>query len=121
VATTPVNDAADAAAARLKDGLNDLLARMEIPGCASGVASIVLLRPGVDHECDKAVCNLSRDDLNRSPAPGVERQLGLALYNRGVDAAERFILSAEHTEQDIDDTVDAVGSALGELREEGII
>ena len=62
VATTPVNDTADAMAARLKDGLNDLLARMEIPGCAAGVSSVVFLRLGVDHECDREVCIMSHED-----------------------------------------------------------
>ena len=121
VATTPVNDTADAMAARLKDGFNDVLMRMEVPGCASGVASLTLLRVGVDHECDKEVCNLSDEDIHKGIEPNLTRQLAMALYNRGLDASDRYILSAEHTEQDIDATVEALEAALAELREERII
>ena len=42
-----------------KDGLNDMLAQNEFPGCVSGIASCIWLRLGVDHECDREVCILS--------------------------------------------------------------
>ena len=49
-------------------------------------------------------------------------QLGLGLYNRGVDSGTgRFILSATHTEQDIDDTVEAAAGALAEIRDLGLV
>ena len=38
IATQPINARANAMALRLKKGLNDLLSRMEIPGCISGVS-----------------------------------------------------------------------------------
>ena len=47
VANTPVNDTADARALQLKNGLNDLLSKMEIPGCATGISSLMFLRLGV--------------------------------------------------------------------------
>jgi glutamate-1-semialdehyde 2,1-aminomutase len=121
VATTPVNDSADAMAARLKDGLNDLLSRVEIPGCASGVASIVFLRLGVEHECDREVCSLSPEEIITTNDPARGDQFDLALYSHGVDSGSRFLLSATHTERDIDDTVDAVEAALSEVRAEGLI
>ena len=120
VATTPVNERADAMSARLKNGLNDLLARMEIPGCACGVDSLVFMRLGVDHECDREVCILSQEEMRIADDRNRNAQLELALVNRGVDSGSRFILSATHTERDVDDTVDAMESALGELREEGL-
>ena len=76
---------------------------------------------GVDHECDKEVCNLSDEDIHKGIEPNLTRQLAMALYNRGLDASDRYILSAEHTEQDIDATVEALEAALAELREERII
>ena len=121
VATTPVNETADAMTSRLKDGMNDVLARMEIPGCASGVSSLIFLRLGVDHECDKEVCNMTSDELHAAADTYRTHQLGLAMYNRGVDAWDRYILSAAHTEQDIDDTVEAVGRALADIRDAGLV
>ncbi len=122
VAETDVNERADAMAARLKDGLNDLLSRMEIPGCASGVSSLIFLRLGVDHECDKEVCVLTPEQRQVEQDAARNHQLGLALYNRGVDSGSgRFILSATHTEKDIDDTVEAAADALAEVRDLGLV
>ena len=121
VATTSVNETADAMATRLKAGLNDLLSRMEIPGCANGVASLIFLNLGADHECDKEVCILSEEDQRVAENRVREHQFSLALLNHGVDAGPRFILGATHTEKDIDDTVAAVGNALAELRAEALV
>jgi glutamate-1-semialdehyde 2,1-aminomutase len=122
VAETDVNERADAMGSRLKDGLNDLLSRMEIPGCASGVSSLIFLRLGVDHECDGEVCVLTPEQRKIEQDAARNHQLGLALYNRGVDSGTgRFILSATHTEQDIDDTVEAAAGALAEIRDLGLV
>ena len=58
VKNEPIGEIADAQAKRLKDGLNGLLTKLEIPGCAYGVSSIVHMRLGVDHECDKVYCDV---------------------------------------------------------------
>ena len=121
VATTPVNDTTDARAFRLKDGLNDMLARNEVPGCASGVSSVIFLRIGADHECDKEVCIMSPEDQGTSEDAARSHQLTLALYNRGVDSGTRFLLSMAHSEEDIDETVEAVEESIKELREQGLV
>jgi glutamate-1-semialdehyde 2,1-aminomutase len=121
VATTPVNETANARASRLKAGLNDLLTKMEIPGCSSGVASLVFLRLGADHECDKEVCVLSDEQMRITNDPERNGQLNLALLNNGVHATTRFILSAAHEEQDIDETVEAIGKSLTEVRSLGLV
>ena len=121
LATTPVNDAASAMAARLKSGLNDLLGRMEVPGCASGVASVVFLRLGLDHDCDKEVCTLSAGEMSTVTDPRLGTQLNLALLNHGVHSGTRFILMAAHRERDIDDTVEAMEKALTEVRDLGLV
>jgi len=121
VGTTPVVETANARTAQLKDGLNSLLSKMEIPGCASGVASLAFLRLGVDHECDREVCTLSEEDIEKTLNPVLNKQLNLALLNHGVQAGTRFILTAAHTEEDIDFTVDAFEKALTEVREAGVI
>ena len=121
VATQPLNDRANIMAARLKDGLNTVLIRNEVSGCASGVAAILEVRIGVEHDCDKEVCNLSTQDLKKSDNSHRSRQLAISLYNKGVDAMDRYMLSATHTEEDIDHTIDAFEHALRELRSENII
>ena len=121
VATTPVNDRANGMAARLKNGLNDVLSRLEIPGCASGVASLVFLRLGVDHECDREVCILSPEQMRVTGDAKLAAQLNLALLNRGVHSGTRFVLMSAHGEEDIDETVEAVGGALADVRALGLL
>jgi len=121
VSTTPVNDTANARAAQLKDGLNDLLGKMEIPGCCNGVASLIFLSMGVDHECDKEICVISPEDRKKANDPVRNQQLNLAMQNHGVQASTRFILTAAHTEEDVNYTIDAFEKGLTEVREQGLI
>ena len=121
VATTPANQTADANADRLKRGFNDVLSRLEVPGCASGVSSLIFLRLGVDHECDKEVCNLSPEEIHETLAIFKNPELTLAMYNHGVDGGDRYIVSATHTDEEIDKTVEALEASLTELREEGVM
>ncbi len=122
IETTPVNDTVDAMGTRLRDGLNDLLSRMEVPGCASGHPSAVFLRLGLDHECDGGVhCSASLDEMHAAKNGAVEAQLNLALLNHGVQSGTRFLLTASHAEQDIDITIAAAEAALHEVRAEGLI
>ena len=121
VSTTPVNDTANARAAQLKDGLNDLLSKMEIPGCCNGVASLLFLSMGLDHECDKEICIISPEDRKKATDPARNQQLNLAMQNHGVQASTRFILTAAHTEEDINYTIDAFEKGLTEVREQGLI
>ena len=46
-------------------------------------------------------------------------QLNLALLNRGVHSGTRFILSATHEEEDIDETLDAFELAFMDLKNQG--
>ncbi len=122
VKNTPVNDTADARADRLKSGLNDLLTRMEIPGCATGVASLSFLRLGIDPEEADIETNPDALKAIHAAADGTrEHQFNLAMINHGVDSGTRFILMEKHSEKDIDDTVEAVGKALADIREQGLI
>ncbi|MCH7745705.1 MAG: aspartate aminotransferase family protein, partial [Chloroflexi bacterium] len=120
IMNTPINEMADAMGARLKDGLNDLLSRMEIPGCASGIASLIFLRLGVDHECDKGVCIMTPEQLRAGNNAQRNSQFVISMLNNGVHATSRFIMSAAHREQDIDETVEATEKSLTELRQMGL-
>lgn len=122
VKTTPVNDTADARADQLKAGLNDLLTRMEIPGCATGVASLIFLRLGVDpEEADIETNPKTLDAIHAAANAQREHQFSLAMLNHDVDSGTRFILMEKHSEKDIDDTVEAVGQALTDIRDQGLI
>ena len=121
VANEPINDTANARAAQLKDGLNDLLMRMEIPGCATGITSLMFLHLGIDYEGDTDYAILTPEQRAQSMEPNRLRQLSLSLLNHGVQAGNRFILTAAHTEDDIAHTINAYESALGEVRELGLV
>ncbi len=122
VASEPVNETADARAQQLKDGLNDILSRMEIPGCAYGVSSIVHMRLGLDHECDKVYCQAGEQAMMVGYGNDVTNLLSRALINEGVwGGPTSFILSYTHTEQDIDQTLERYERALQQVRAEGAI
>ena len=122
VANEPINDIANARAAQLKDGLNDLMGRMEIPGCVTGIASLMFLRLGVDvPESDREYCILSPEQMAESMKPERIRQLTLSLLNHGVQSGNRFILTAAHTEDDIAHTIGAYEKAFDEIRGIGLV
>ena len=121
ISTQPINETADAMAQRLKDGVNQLLTTMEIPGCCSGVASMIHLRIGKAHECDKEICNLTREELDEISSHPIVNPLRLALFNAGVDANNCSLVSAVHKPQDIDHTIAAYERAFIKLREEDVL
>ena len=121
VANEPINDTANLRAAQLKEGLNDVLGRLEIPGCVTGIASLMFLRLGLDHECDKEYCVLSHEEMARAMEPERGRQLTLSLLNNGVQSGNRFILTAAHTEEDIAHTINAYEQAFDDIRELGLV
>jgi glutamate-1-semialdehyde 2,1-aminomutase len=123
LATTNVNAVADAMARRLKVGLNRLLKRLEIPGCANGVASLVHVTLGVPHECDGGICSLSAERARTAMPPKQAAAMKRSLLNAGVDTmgGRTSIVSATHTEQDIDETVSAYEDALTNMRYESIL
>lgn len=121
---TPVNEKCDAATNKIKKGLNELLGRMEIPGCASGIGGLLFIRLGADHECDKEVCILPPEQFKKTQDAKRNHQLQLALLNHGVDAmggGTRLIVGAAHSDKEIADTVTAYEKALTEVREMGLL
>ena len=121
IATQPVVARAEAMARRLKDGLNQLLAQMEIPGCVHGVASLIQLVIGQSCDCDREVCTMSHADIKKNQSGAFDRTLGQALLNVGVHHEGTFIVSSAHQEQDIDFTVGAFEEALSATRTEGAL
>ena len=126
VRDSDVNERADAAAAKLSEGINDLLTRMEIPGRMTGHGSLLFLRLGVDFEVedDGASFHLTDEQWAKVNEGARNSQLHLALLNAGVDPMSngtRLIVGQAHSDQDVADTVDAYETALGEVRELGLI
>ena len=119
--TQPINDHANAAAARLKMGLNDLLVSMEVSGTATGVASAIFLRLGIEIDPDDDEVVFSEEQENINSDSTLIDQLTLAMYNHGVDGGPRFIVSAVHSDDDIDQTVEATGRALTDLRAQRLV
>ena len=106
---------------RLKKGLNNMLSETETLGRATGVASMVFIRLGVDINSDDDLYEFGSAEYKKILDPAMLQQFNLALYSHGVHASHRFILGSKHSEQDIDDTVDSVSKAIDDLKQEGFL
>ena len=121
IAREPINDRADAMAVRLKAGLRDSLNRMEVPGQVHGLASVVHVALGVEAE-DEEISTVPHDTLAEATA-AQSSNLKLAMLNEGVDmmGGIGFMVSAAHSEDEVDRTAEAFERALAALRAEGEI
>ncbi len=115
----PINDTANKRAEQLKQGFNDVLARKEVPGIATGVASVVFLRIGLEIADEEEIYTLRYDQVE--PRGDLKKHGVLAMYNHGVDGFDRFLLSAAHTEEDIDATVNALELTIDDFRNDGLL
>ena len=112
---------ADASTARLVRGLNGLFDELSIPGSAWAVSSMWHLNLGEDQPRPSDV----EWDVDQAPA-GVagrlQQPLRWALYNHGVDLMGMGgMVSSAHASEDIERTVEAFRSAVGDLRSEGLL
>ena len=124
IASQPINEKADANAKLLKDGLNDLFARIEVPGCACGVASIVEIKLGIPCVCPhREVCEMPHEGIKGQMGAAFQSKLRLALINAGMDTSRGTLLmvSSAHTKKDIDDTIFAYERAIAALRKEELL
>ena len=121
IATRPVNETADAMAAQLKRGLNDLFGKMEMAGHAHGIASMVHVVLA-DCDCDHELCIMPHSRIKETTASAKVTAMKRGLQNNGVDIMGRdaFLVSATHTESDIDTTLDAFEKTLITMRAEGL-
>lgn len=122
VATGQVNDRADAMAARLKGRLRDALTRTEVTGHVHGSSSIVHFALGVECGCDGEACTLPHSKLEEA-ASLRSQPMKLAMLNEGVDTMGGigFMVSAAHSEGDIDRTGEAFERAITAMREERVV
>ncbi len=123
VATQPINQRADAAAARLKQGLKDVLARAEVKAHVHGIASIVHVAFGVTCNCQSDLCTASHEELHKGVNPAVQGGFKRSMLNAGVDVmgGRGFIVSSTHTDKDVDQTVGAFEKALASMKKDGLV
>ena len=122
IASQPINEHADAMAARLKTGLNEALGRLEIPGHAHGIASMVHMVLA-DCDCDREICTMPHRQISEVTASAAVTAMKRGLQNRGVDIMGRdaFLVSGAHAESDIDQTIEAFRETMAAVRAEGLI
>ena len=122
IANQPINQLADAMAARLKKGLNDVFSKMEVAGHAHGLSSLLHLT-FADCDCDREICTMSHHEIHTAAGKGVGMHLKRAFLNSGVDLMARgsFLVSASHGEEEVDRTVAAFEKSLSALREDGVV
>ena len=103
-------------AARLGHGMGVGLA---VPGQVHGLASVVHIALGIDAD-DEGISTVPHDELAKATAGDRAAMIKLAMLNEGVDmmGGIGFMVSAVHSENDIDRTTEAFERALTALRDE---
>ena len=123
VATGEPNATADARAATLRAGLNDIMTRMEVPGCCYGVASIFQVRLGTQCQCSDTE-HLHPSEGQKATPPNIVSAMRLAAINAGVDLMSgrpSGLVSAAHTEADVQSTLAGFEQAFTALRTDGLL
>jgi len=114
-------EAADATAAALVRGLNEMFRAESVPGSAWAVSSMWHVNLGYDAPVPLEV---EWDAMNEplGVVGGLMRPLRWALYNHGVDLmGNGGMVSSAHGEAEVADTVEAFRSAIADLRAEGLL
>lgn len=122
IASQPINEQADTMAARLKAGINELFGKMEVSGHAHGLASIVQVVMA-DCDCDRVICSMSHSSIRQAVGSPRTTALKRGLQNFGVDIMGRygFLVSASHTQPEIDQTLEAFQNTLEAMRDDGLV
>ncbi len=112
---------ADAAAANLVRGLNELFEEHSVPGSAWAVSSMWHLNLGYDAPQPSDV-EWDAAEEPRGVDAALVQPLKQALLNRGVDLmGTGGMVSSAHGEAEIADTVEAFAGAIEDLRAEGLL
>lgn len=121
-----VQHKADALMSRLRAGMNEILVRLDVPGCAYGESSAFHIALGV--ECPEARQGdvrrpaLADATLKAGPAPKIAQNLEMGLLNHGVHLFRgggftSFVSEPEH----IAFTLEAFEATIKEMRADGIV
>lgn len=125
VHTGEIHAHADRLMYRLITGLNDILARLGIPGAAYGLASCFHLVLGHDVPRPREGIEWPWEDGRLPPRtpPELVQALKRGMLNHGVDlmGGTGGFTSGVHTDGDIDQTLEAFEATLDEMRAEGML
>ena len=122
IASQPINERADATAAKLKVGFNEVFSKMEVAGHAHGMASLIHLTLK-DCDCDRENCTMSHQEIKGAANPAKTGPFKRSMINAGVDLMGRgsFIVSSTHGDAEVERTLAAFEKTLAALRQEGIV
>ena len=123
ISSEPINEKADANANKLRIGLKEVLDKMEVKGHVHGISSIVHLALGVEGEYLNGISQVSHSELFEATSGNLARMIKLAFLNEGIDimGGIGFMLSSEHTDDDINQTLYGFQNVLSALRSDRII
>ena len=119
----PINAMANSAATELKQGINYILKKLEVPGIAHGVSSIVHVALGIPLTNEQDIYTITHDTLQQAKDPDRVKALKLAMLVNGVDmmGGIGFMVSPVHTKNHIEKTLDAFEKSITAIQEEGLI
>jgi len=127
VQTGEPNRAADRAALRLASGCNEVFARRKARGVVFGFASMLHVMVGIDALLPDDGITFAWGERDRREMPHPDQQamqhFHRALINEGVDIMPSgwMMVSAAHTDRDIDETVAAFDRAVAAMQAEGAL
>lgn len=126
VATGEPHRLANAAAHRLAIAMNQVIRRHEVAGCVYGFGSMlhILLGEEAPMPDDGLTWQWPNEDHRHVPHTSMPTAIAFrrAMINEGVDPmGTRLIVSAAHTDAEVDATIAAFDRALGAMQEEGIL
>lgn len=126
VATGEPTQIANDMGALLRHQLNEMFARHNVDWVAYGDFSkfdILTQYNGARPDKDDFVpCAGNFERLDASPPPSLQHAFRMALLLNGVDSPPfRGITMATHTSNDVQQTVEAMGEAVGMMRREGMV
>jgi glutamate-1-semialdehyde 2,1-aminomutase len=110
---------AEAMARRLVDGWQGQLDARSVEGCAHNASSVLHLFLGKCQRCDRSICLDAAKKMDGRVALALDRDL----LAQGVHLLGGVFgwMSAVHTDQDIEATIDAFGHTLDGMIAEGVI
>jgi glutamate-1-semialdehyde 2,1-aminomutase len=111
---------------RLCQGMNALLRRAEVAGCAYGFSSMFHITMGHDVPPPEDGFLWNWEGTPGATVPGISRErleaLKRGMVNRGVDLMRNGgLVSAVHTDEDVDATLAAFEETLADMRREELL
>ncbi|MFQ5997608.1 MAG: aspartate aminotransferase family protein [Dehalococcoidales bacterium] len=119
IAKGEIQKTAEASAKKLADGMNQKIAERGSEGCVFNTSSVLHIYLGKCQKCDRTLCL----DTTKSMSPEVINALNRHLLLNGVNLLRGVVgwVSAVHSKEDIDQTIEAFGATIDGMVAEGTI